>query len=410
MNPLAGKRVLFLSAENFRVRFREKKEACTLREAGVEVKFLGIGTSVPEHLKNNPFPVEIIAPHEYITCSNAENRLCRIISNVVYYHLKQKMISYAIDYDTSHRWKSKTGKELLTQARRWRPDAIHCVDAPSLGFAHYVAKKLGVPFVYDCHEWWRGFYEIVDLTNGTKTLDSIVSQEKSFAPSASLGLSTSNQMASKMKNDLSIKTVETLYNSIPYLNTTYRECHSPIRFVFHGTLSKNRGILDLLKALSRVEGDFELHLHGNYFDIFEEEYWDIVESLGIRDHVFLHGPFEYSEIGTFLKEYDVAIWTPPMGKEHFDVTLPNKLFDAICSGLAVAMPNYSSIQEVLLKDQVGIMIDTSDIENVTRAIQKLIDDPKVVSQYKKNSASVARKYSWDSQGEKLIRAYEQLFA
>lgn len=405
---LDGKRILFLSSENFAVRFREKKEAASLIRNGASVKFVGVGDSVPTHFSGEPYEVDILHPCEYKYSADCKNRYFRIAQNLFYYPIKRKLLPYAGNFDLHHRWRSKTGKALFKIVKNWNPDIIHCADAPTLGFAANFAKRLGVPFVYDCHEWWQGVREIINVNGDPSYLDMIIEEEKRFASMAALTLTTSEVMTKKMATKLGSKNLVELDNSIPFPNPVFVPAHRPMRFVFHGTLAKNRGIFELIEAFSQISGDAELYLHGNYTDISEATFKEKCTQLGVENKVHFFGPFKYEGIYSFLKNYDVAVWTSKPGNEHYNTTLPNKLFDSVCSGLAVAMPDFQSINAVLERECVGVAIKTDTVEDIRNGLQYLVDNPDVVTTMKANSIKAASKYCWEEQERKLIDAYKEL--
>lgn len=402
MNFLQKKTVMFVIEGDYTFRIRQYKEALSLHEAGATVVFVCIGKGESQLWDNAPFSFFHFA--NYLgnkRFSHSKIRLLRIVQNLTYYRLLRK-------FDTlMHR---REEKKLIKKAIEIKPDLVHAVDLTSLKVAKSIAQLSGAKLSYDSCDYWRGFLQNEAWSDSRAWANELIRNESECAPLADVVLVTGKTMRDQMLSDYGLARCEIIYNSIDVdqesLQPTIAE--AKIRFVYHGAIAPDRNVDGLIRMFKGIEKWASLDIYGEFIGCERNFFIDLVKSLDLENSVNIFGRFSYLEMLEFLPKYDVGIYLAKDIEDNFNVTVPTKLFDYICSGLAVVMPRFRSISEELSGLNCGILVDTNDEFGMAQAIKKFVHNPSKIEEYKQASCSYSEKYCWTAQGETLINLYSEL--
>lgn len=395
---LQGKRITCVAWHSIESDPRFRKEAQALVEAGVEL------TIVARRSLDNPeawswctvVHPTIVQPK---LCSSANNRFVRIALNLTWYRLGQWFWMRANPANVLLKEMVKLGQSIPA-------DAIHCVNIYALNEAHAIAQSLGVPLIYDVYEYWAGALSNPYLANPAG-LRYWLKKEKQHINDAHQVVTVSDRTGRKLKELYRIKDYEVVLNCPKTkVSETTPASKSP-KLVYHGVVYRDRNMKGLLKALSLMSNQCTLDIYGSYEGGHESEVVDWIEEYGLTDRVVLHGRFNADEVIDIISQYDIGVYTAQMLEENFANTLPNKLFDCICAGIAVAMPDFPAIRDVVDAEEIGVLLDTSTPEGIARGLDAMLDNPDMLNTYKHNALNAAPSYTWDAQATKLISVYEQ---
>ena len=332
------------------------------------------------------------------TYSTHPNRAIRIFLNLTWYKIQSIILPRTLRY----------GK-LLKVCERYKPDVVQGFNPSSLRVAYRISQKTNSRFAYDSAEYWRGFVKHPAWANNAHSAKRILRDQAELLKYADLVTTTSDSMSRKLSEDYDLRKVSTFYNSQEDVGEFSREeVDPPVKFVFHGMIWRDRNILNLVRAM-RLLGDCTLDIHGEFDN--EDDKKAVLREIdkGLKEQVTLHGHFEKGDIRTFLPRYDVGVYPAVKLDGNFDVTLPNKIFDYTVHGLALAMPPFESIKDLVDQEGNGLTIDTSSVESLAEGLRQFVDSPSMTSKFKTVSRAVAGKYSRSSQEAKLIAAYEEMF-
>lgn len=403
-DKLAGKKVLFLSSTDFGHRTREFREAMTLHDAGADVTVYGYATEVPELWANSPIKSEVFIPETRGNIAS-ENSIWVIR---VFLNLTVNIVRRAIRKYTARKIEMR---RFINRGVKIGPDVVHAMDLPSLKDAALVAKKAKAMLVYDCSEYWRGFVKNPVFDNAKRSADTLLKQEQKFIKCAKLVLTTSETMNSRFLSDYNVKNTVCLYNA-PICNGVYpvpEQVTDVLKLVFHGNIGPDRNLSGLLQAMAEASEDITLDIYGNFILEAKENCERIIRENNLSNRVTFHGQYVYGEMLSFLPKYDVEFYAAKAVDGNFDVTLPNKIFDCICAGLAMVVPEFQSMHEILSVVQNGRMIDTNSKEELIEILIWLSQNKTKVMEYKQEAHAHADLFSWEYQAAKLNESYESLF-
>ena len=87
--------------------------------------------------------------------------------------------------------------------------------------------------------------------------------------------------------------------------------------------------------------------------------------------------------------------------------MPLSLLEAMSYGCCCVTSNIPECREVV--GSQGLLVDSDDGNQLSQMIQKLIDDPSLVSEHKKQTLELIKtKCSWDEVTKRTVQLYEQL--
>ncbi|MEO2268666.1 glycosyltransferase family 4 protein [Pseudoalteromonas sp. YIC-656] len=181
---------------------------------------------------------------------------------------------------------------------------------------------------------------------------------------------------------------------------------SPIKIVYVGAISKERGIIEMLDALSHIESDFEFHLVGPFISKDLE--------LSAKSHpnwkaVKFYGWQGREEISELLSTTDIGLVVlQPTG--DYEKAYPVKLFEYLASGNAVIASKFPLWEELVDKAKGGVCVNPQNPLEIARAIDDLANDSGALrSMQKSGPVNVAKYFSWDGEAKKLIMFYKSIF-
>ncbi|WP_434591700.1 glycosyltransferase family 4 protein [Brevibacterium sp. 1718] len=145
--------------------------------------------------------------------------------------------------------------------------------------------------------------------------------------------------------------------------------HGPVRIGFVGTLKPWHGTDRLIAACAGLVGDFRVDIvgHGPESEALENQ----VRTLGLDGRVRFHGAVAPESVPEALREFDIAVAPYPAGENYFS---PLKVYEYLAAGLPVVASSVGAIPGVLAGTGAAILTDPADTADLTRALQRLIDD------------------------------------
>lgn len=392
---LSGIKVCYVSVAGFAGIWRTLKQADSARSAGGHPVFSGYDARIPAHIGDSGFEVHAVPGLRFRT-SHHPIRPLRIAANILVNNPYNRWLTSAPHQD------------LVADIVRSRPDVVQAVDLPSLDVAARAARRCGAALVFDSAEYWSGFVNNPDMNLDASYVDRLMGDERRHIGTCSLVFTTSDEMAERLVEDYGIARPVTIYNAPPVRIDTPCPSSQPLKLVFHGGLSKDRNIDGLIRAVKILDGKVTLDVHG--FDRTEDAdtLRALVAQLGLTDSVRLHGEFHYSEVVELLSAYDVGVLTAKMVEENFMYTLPNKVFDCMCAGLAVAMSDSPPMRALVEREGFGIVLDPDSPESIATALECLALDRGRVDEMKRRAVEASQRYWWPRQGQQVTRALEEM--
>jgi glycosyltransferase involved in cell wall biosynthesis len=193
-----------------------------------------------------------------------------------------------------------------------------------------------------------------------------------------------------------------------YIPSTMEFNEKEIVFGFAGVISISRGlkiIADTLTHLKRnnLNLSIRLILVGRFEDEFEKSVINDIEEVGIK--VELHDWTDYTSFQKHLYQAHICFDLRPKNK-IYERSLPIKIFDYMALGKCIVASDFKPIRDILKESNSGILVDSSNINEIVSAIENLLKNPKRISEFGNNGRKAAEDhFNWTKCEEELLKIY-----
>lgn len=402
-------RVVMLVSNNLAIDARVRKEAASVAEAGYDTHVVGVGTEIPEDLKEAPYMLHLAEPQykgkSLLPRLGREDvwKPVRVLTNLTVTRHRQKKYNQEFNASKDLSYHARR-PEMESVALALKPDIVHCHDLDTLYAGHQIAQKTGALLVYDSHEIYLELHFLHAMLKPqyAQIEAEIFPQIDGFITvSPAIGRVLTKKYSSDIEPVV-------LYNG----GTHYVEAVTPVaelpRLFFQGAFATDRNNLELIQAMVHLKGKATLTLQGWGPD--EEEFARLIKELHLEETVFVIPPCGPLEVVESASNYDIGIINSKCVDENFKNTLPNKLFDYMCAGLAIASTDLPPIKEIIDEHDCGITYEQKGAAHTASVLKKLVMDPDKIMAMKKASLAAAPYYAWPAQAIKLRELYARLEA
>lgn len=400
-------RVVMLVGNNLAIDARVRKEATSVAEAGYDTHVVGIGTEIPADLVDAPYTLHLAEPQyrgkSLLPRLGREDvwKPLRVLTNltVTRYRQKQYNREFNSDANLSHQVRRP---EMESVALALKPDIVHCHDLDTLYAGHQIAQKTGALLVYDSHEIYLELHFLSPIFK-----PQYAQIEAEIFPKID-GFVTVSPAIGRILTEKYNSDIEpvVLYNGGTHIVEKITPVSSLPKLFFQGAFATDRNNLELIQAMAHLKGKATLTLQGWGQD--EEEFARLIKQLSLEDTVFVIPPCGPLEVVDSAANYDIGVINSKCIDENFKNTLPNKLFDYMCAGLAVASTDLPPIKEIVDAHDCGITYEQLGVEHTAKILGELVSNPERIAAMKQHSLDAAPIYVWAAQGAKLQALYASL--
>ncbi len=177
---------------------------------------------------------------------------------------------------------------------------------------------------------------------------------------------------------------EILPNPGPSIDRCERHAHDPLRLLFVGRVTPDKGSQFLLQLVKKFTRPFELHIVGSGSDLER-----------FTTHAVVHGMLEQNNILELMKECDVLL-VPSLIEEN----QPTVILEAASVGLPVIASNKRGMIETLGRAAYGL--GTGDPQAWVNAINDLTQDPIQYGYQVERMYEVAKEHDPEIYREKFL--------
>lgn len=296
-------------------------------------------------------------------------------------------------------------KRFLEAAKKIKPDVVHANDLDTLVAAYLIKKKTGAKLVYDSHELWTnqgmpipgimikmlGWAEKFIL----KRLDGMVSVNESII-----------RELEKMYHFKFSAPVEIVYNSPVTKKISLKKKNKKVLAVlYQGRFAPNRGLEELALAGRYIDKNIKIYFRAKDFPEIKEKIIMIIKQNKLEEKIELLEPVKMTEMVEAGEFADVGVIPYiPVHKDN-ELTTPNKLFEYMMSGCALACSDLPELKKIINKYQNGVLFNPREPKSIAKAINQLAKDRKVLTEMQKRSLKASKDYAWEHQGKKLTDLY-----
>lgn len=174
----------------------------------------------------------------------------------------------------------------------------------------------------------------------------------------------------------------------------------PVRLFYHGRVDRRKGVLDFLRALPEVGGEWTASVSGIGPDLDAAQ--ALASELGLT-RVRFTGYADYASVPQLYRDHDVFV--SPTYAEGFS----NTVLEAMASGLAVLSCRSVGVVDCLRDGENGLLTDPGDVPALAAALTRLVEDRPLRARLAAAAlAECRRTYSWTAVGAQIMQVYRDL--
>lgn len=172
-----------------------------------------------------------------------------------------------------------------------------------------------------------------------------------------------------------------------------------------GGISRDRGIVELVDAMTLVRREVRLLLAGRFMDRGLED--DVRGHDGWRQVVY-SGWVDRQGINNVLSVALVGVVTLHPTPAYVQ-SLPVKMFEYMAAGIPVIASNFPLWQEIIEGNNCGRCVDPTDPAAIAEAVDFFVENPKEARLMGENGRRAVReRYNWGVEERKLLDLYSDI--
>jgi len=302
---------------------------------------------------------------------------------------------------------------MLWAVRSESAEIFHGNDLPALPLTLWAARLHGARTLYDSHEVWVGM-----CPEWTSFFNAVAQWvENRYIRRMHAVVTVNEQIADELGRRYRIPRPSVVMNcpepeSPRPLDPRHSirakfglAPHEPL-ILYQGRYAPWRGLEALIES-SRYLSRGILVLRG--YGSNEEDLRHRVAALGDSRRAFMVDPVPMTDLVSAASEADIGVvpYTPCTLCNYY--ASPNKLFEYMMAGLALAVSNLPVLEKIVRDHDLGVVFDPAEPRHIAEQLDALTENPVRLRVCRENAARVAReRYHWNHEVQKLIRLYESL--
>ena len=423
MNQL--KRIVLLSGNQLCNNPRVIKEADALAQAGYNVVALGANLMQDGKERDNKIMATRNWESRYAFDLNSKSRLVHWIK------LQRKLGLVLFKYfGLQNRWQLGYGVDvLIKQSLALKPDLVIAHWEVALAACGVMAGK-GISLGVDMEDWFSE--DLLPSAQKERPIKLLKKLEKQILCEGVWSTCTSEAMADALVSAYGCRRPQVVRNVFPVKDREKmdgkwkdrpwmvkwlsvndpkieRPKDAPISIHwFSQTIGPGRGLEQLFQALEGVKELWELHVRGN---LKGYEHW-LEQSCPteVKERLRVHEQVENEELLSRIAEHDIGYAGEPKTPPNKDLTISNKLFQYLQSGLAIiASDTRGQIEAAKEAEGAVRLYQAGSVESLRGVLFSLLRNHSQIARMKTDAWKAGSRLSWQNEALKykeLIRRLE----
>ena len=270
------------------------------------------------------------------------------------------------------------------------PHVVHAHDLSALPLATEIARRTSADLVYDAHECWAGRKLAGRPTPILRWFER--RREQQLGGLASAVITVSDGIADWLRDRYGWSNVQVIRNSFP--SKPYVSPRSASGLLYAGRIDEKRDLETLARAKSRLSG-LEVTAIGP----------DSGAGASLRGRLELRSPVPADDLDAMYRDHGLALIPLAPGSLNHELALPNKLFQAVRSGVPVVAADLGELRRLVTYYDIGTLYRPGSINSLVRAVGEAVSrfDELVA-----NVASAREQLSWEHDERRLLEIYADL--
>lgn len=295
---------------------------------------------------------------------------------------------------------------MASAGRKLKADVYHSHDLNTLLAGYLSSRITKAKLVYDFHEAYIEQFPPGTYTRIWRFVYSFL--EKILIKKSDRLITVCDSLRNWAVENYGISGVAVIMNVSRYIRPDMRsEKHGGKIVLYQGIYMKDRGLEQLIESVKYFNPGIKLILRGK--GVIDDYLRQIVKDENLEDRVEFAPPVKMEELVKYASEADIGVIPYIATNLNNKFTTPNKLFEYMTAGLAIAGSDLPELRNIIIGNNLGRLFNPTDPKGIAKVINEILSDEVLLSGLKNNSLKAARdKYNWEKESRKLITLYEKL--
>lgn len=291
---------------------------------------------------------------------------------------------------------------LLDEAIDGWPTHIYSNDLETL-FAGVMAKtRLDAKLIYDAHEIWPQQWTI-DYRSGA-FVGFFSNAERALLNHTDLRITIGTGLGKYFEYCYASKPFVIIPNTPRLIDNNDVQSRSlelgDVRLIYHGVYAPERGFEQIIYLAEELER-CKIFFRG--VGVYGEFLKELVDKRGLNHRIKFLPPVATEDLAKSALDFDIGLIPAVNSCINTNFGFPNKLFEYMSAGLAIATTNLIDLRDFVTTYNLGVVFDINDRNDTIRQINNLILDRERLNECKRNSRRIAEsEYNWQSTSKKLL--------
>lgn len=275
--------------------------------------------------------------------------------------------------------------------------------------ANYLASRMvGVPLVYDSHEYYTEVPELVGRPRVQKIWERI---EKWTFPKLKHVYTVNESIAQIYRKKYGVD-VRVIRNLPPLEKIEKTKNRSDLglpedRFVvvLQGAgINMDRGGEELVEAMAHLPHCFLVIVgSGDVIDQLKAS----AKNLGIGEQILFRSKMPYNQMMQYTLNADLGVTLDKDTNLNYRYSLPNKVFDYIKAGIPVLSSNLPELANVINTYKIGAIVPSHNPKDIAQSIEDIRNNPQLQNEWSENTTFALAQMNWQKQEEELAAIFKQ---
>jgi glycosyltransferase involved in cell wall biosynthesis len=290
-----------------------------------------------------------------------------------------------------------------------KADLVVAHDYHTLPLAEAVARRWGSPIVMDIHEYAVEQYLFAPGTPERRYFENVTRPmidafHRHYLPRLRGVSCVCDGIARQVAADYELARVPTVVRSTTFYSAQpFRPAGRPITVMYHGLVNATRHLEVGVRSLALWRPEFRLVIRGPGPESYVVGLKALAEELGVADRLLIEPPVPFQELVSVANAADIGYLAFMNYSRQRQFASPNKFFEYIMAGLALAVMDVPELAPVVRRHRLGEVIADFTPEAIASCINSF--DAARIDACKQASLALARKLCWEREQDNMVSAY-----
>ena len=298
-------------------------------------------------------------------------------------------------------WKyiARINRVWAERAAEWAPDLVQAHDLDALEAATLLGERLKVPVVYDTHELWSE----QPFINSIESVAHWDDLERRLITKASAVMTINEPLAEILGQRYGVKDVLALHNCQESQPLPPRGQNAKPIALYQGAYVPHRGCEELIAAAAKLQ-HVQIAFRG--FGPSEQALRELDSEKRILWWDAVPGP----QVVQAAAQADIGL-IPflPTCLNHYYST-PNKLFEYMSAGLAIAGSDIPEVARFVTDYQLGRLFDPYSPADIAEALDGMAQSGALQTMKERARQACEERWSWEHEVEAYVALVQRLIS